>query len=79
MLREMVLAADLVSSMWLRASSYFWLGSKLFVTPTTMTEIRKAPQMAVIMAIHLPGIVDGVISPYPTVVRVAQVHQIELK
>lgn len=46
---------------------------------TTIMEIRKAPQRAVIMAISLPGKVHGEISPYPTVVRVMTMSQNALK
>lgn len=75
----MVVAALLVRLMWLRAILYFSFSSNTLDTVTTRIEIRKAPQKAVIIAIHLPGLVEGVTSPYPTVVIVVRTHHIELK
>ena len=39
-----------------------------------MTDIKKAPQSADNIAVHLPSVVDGLMSPYPTVVRVITMH-----
>lgn len=46
---------------------------------TTKEDIRRAPQKANIMVTNFPGGVTGEISPYPIVVSVITVNQIELK